>query len=150
MQRWIVIGVVAMILAMGGAVAGYRVIKQNRPSPIWVPMPVNPELPGDKRDEIRKELKGKLKERGLLGNVVKDLGLAKAWGLASDEAAIDELSRRVFVDSGETITPTGPVPTFNIGVTGKVKEKGLSEKIAMRLMDDVWKILGIDPPPRGD
>jgi hypothetical protein len=42
----------------------------------------------------------------------------------------------------------GKVPAIHIGVHGKRKESALSGKIAMRLMDDVWPILGIDPPPQ--
>ena len=31
---------------------------------------------------------------------------------------------------------------------GKAKESGVSGEIAMRLMDEVWKILGIEPPKK--
>ncbi len=137
-----------MALMLGCGVFAYRVYKQNRPQPIWVPLPLNSQLPGSKRDEIVKELKAKLDTPEIMLKVSKDLKLAQIWKLPSDSAAGEELSRRLFVTLGESQTHIGPTPTIDIGVTGAVKEKALSEKIAMRLMDDVWRIIGIDPPPK--
>lgn len=148
MQRWIVLGVVAMVLAAGGAALGYRAYKQSRPHPVWVPMPVNPELTGEKRDELAKDLKVKLGTSEKLTQISKDLNLTKEWALASDAAAADELKRRLFVNSGEMAGKMGMIPSINVGVSGKEKERIISEKIAMRLMDDVWDILGIEPPKR--
>jgi hypothetical protein len=42
----------------------------------------------------------------------------------------------------------GKVPAILVGLTGKNKEREVSGEIAMRLMDDVWKILGVEPPPK--
>ncbi len=42
----------------------------------------------------------------------------------------------------------GKVPAIHIGLTGKRKEREVSGAVAMRLMDDVWKILGIKAPPK--
>jgi hypothetical protein len=148
MQRWIAIGVVAMVLVLGGAAFGYRTLKQNRSAPIWVPLAVNPELDYEKRRDIAKELKSKLENKDLLTKVSKDLALAKEWNLASDAAAADELGKRLFVDVGQMDSPTGKVPSMNIGVRGKLKERDVSGKIAVRLMEDVWTILGVSPPPR--
>lgn len=149
MQRWIVFGVVVMILVLGGGGFAYKSYKENRPNPIWVPMPINPELPGDKRIEIAKELKELLKKPELLIQISKDLGLPKALQLPTDELAADEVARRLFVNVGETDSANGvKVPTINIGVTGMRKERVISEKIVMRLMEDVKKIIGIKPPPQ--
>jgi hypothetical protein len=148
MQRWIAIGVAAMILLLGGAYFARKSYKQNLPSPVWVPLPINPELPVEKQDEIARELKAKLSDRKILIVVSKDLGLAGEWELPTDAACADELARRMFVRAGEHETPLGKTPTINIGVNGKAKERRLSEKISMRLMDDVFEILGIEPPPK--
>lgn len=52
---------------------------------------------------------------------------------------------------GDVVTPMGgTAPSLNVGVSGKAKDAGISGEIAMRLMQDVWKILGIKPPPRKD
>jgi hypothetical protein len=151
MQRWIAIAAVAMALLMGGGAYGYRLIKQNRNQPMWVPLPINPELTGEKRDEIAKDLESKLKTEEKMLQVSKDLKLAEAWGLPSAEEAAKLLKRRVFVKVGETTSDTNTVvPSINFGVLGKAKEKELSGKIAMRLMDDVWELVGVKPPPKKD
>ncbi len=148
MQRWIVAGVVAVLLMAGGGLFAYRAYKQSRPAPVWVPLPINPELPMAKRDEIINNLKEKLGERQLLIKVSKDVGLAGKWGLASDEAGAVEIGGRLFVRAGEADTPMGKVPAIHIGVNGKRKEREVSGEIAMRLMEDVWPILGLKPPPK--
>jgi hypothetical protein len=149
MQRWIVAGVVAMMLFFGGGLFAYHSYKQNRPAPVWVPLPFNPEqLPMAKRDEIIIKLKEKLSEPGLLTKVSEDVGLVKKWGLPTNEACAVELGRRLFVKAGDADTPMGKVPAILVGLTGKNKEREVSGEIAMRLMDDVWKILGVEPPPK--
>jgi hypothetical protein len=70
------------------------------------------------------------------------------WGLVSDEAGAVEIGRRLFVRAGDADTPMGKVPAVHIGVNGKRKEREVSGQIAMRLMEDVWKILGIKPPEK--
>lgn len=148
MQRWIAIGVGAMILLLGGAFFAVKAIKQNRPGPVWVPLAIDPETPVEKQDEIARDLKAKLSDREILKVISKDLGLAAEWKLPNDAAGADELARRMFVRAGERETPLGKTPTIDIGVNGKVKERAMSEKISMRMIDDVSKILGIEPPPK--
>ena len=115
---------------------------------MWVPLPINPELPAEKRDEIIAKLKQELSETAVLTKVSKDLSLPAKWDLATEELAAQEISRRLFVRAGEADTPMGKVPAIHIGVNGTRKERDLSGQIAMRLMDDVWSILGINPPPK--
>lgn len=151
MQRWIAAGVLAVLLIGGmgfGGLFAYRAYKQNLPAPIWVPMPINPELPPDKRDEVINQLKAELTKNERLLKVSKDVGLVAKWELPTDEACAAELAKRMFVRAGEMDTPMGKVPSIHIGLTGKRKETEISGQIAMRLMDDVWKILGIEPPKR--
>lgn len=147
MQRWIAFGVVVVALVLGGTGLAYKSYKGNRPCPIWVPMPINPELPGEKRAEVAKELKAHLTKPEILMQVSKDLSLPKALGVSSDEQAANEVARRMFVDVGEADSTLGTkVPSINVGIKGKAKDQELSGKIAMRLMQDVWKVLGIKPP----
>lgn len=150
MQRWIAIAAVAIALLLGGGAYGFRVFKQNRNHPMWVPMPINPELTGEKRDEIAKDLESKIKTEENLLQVSKDLKLAEAWDLPSAEEAAKLLKRRVFVKVGETTSGMNTVPSINFGVLGKVKDKELSGKIAMRLMEDVWELVGVEPRPKKD
>jgi hypothetical protein len=148
MQRWIVLGVVALGLFLGGAYFAAKTYKQNRPAPIWVPIPINPELPVAQRDKIIGQLKKELSEPPLLAKVSKDLSLPAKWEMATDEQCAQELARRMFVRAGEADTPMGKVPAIHVGMNGKRKETEVSGQIALRLMDDVWPILGIDPPPK--
>lgn len=148
MKKWIVLGMVAMFLVLGGGVAGLWVYRQNRPQPIWVPIPMNAEVPLAKRTEIAADLKKSLLKPGVLIQVSKDLGLRQLMDMATDEAAANELAQRLFVDVGEATAPTGgSVPSLNIGVKGKRKDREISEKVAVRLMEDVYPLLGIKPPP---
>ncbi len=136
-----------MALILGGTAFAYKSYKENRPHPIWVPMPINSELPVEKRAEVAKELKAHLTKSDVLIQVSKDLALPKALGVSNDEQAANEIAQRIFVDLGEADSAMGTkVPSINIGVKGKAKDQELSGKIAMRLMQDVWKILGIQPP----
>ncbi len=146
MQRWIVTGVVAMFLLIGGGGVAYWNYKQGRPHPVWVALPLNPELSDEKRDEFAKELKAKLGTAETLTRISKELKLAKKWEMASDDEAAGELGRRLFVNIGEADSPLGKVPSLNIGVHGPRKDKGVSEEIANRLMVDVRKILGTKAP----
>ena len=135
-----------MFLLIGGGGVAYWSYKQNLPHPVWVPLPLNPELSDEKRDEVAKELKEMLGTTEILTRISNDLNLTKRWRMASDEKAAGELGRRLFVDIGEADSPMGKVPSINIGVHGPRKEKGLSEEIATHLMKDVRKILGIKAP----
>ncbi|MEO8613690.1 MAG: hypothetical protein ABI600_01000 [Luteolibacter sp.] len=148
MQRWIVIGVVAMAMMFGGGFFAFRTYKQNRPYPVWVPLPINPELPIEKQDQLAKELKTKLCDRETLIQVSRDLRLMYQWQMTSDAQCADELAKRIFVKAGETGSGLNHVPSIDIGVGGKTKERDLSGKIALRLMEDVRKILGNKPPQK--
>ena len=143
MQRWIAVGVVAMMLLVGGGGFARHVYKQNRAQAMWVPLPINPELPLAKRDALMQKLKTKLSDQALLVKVSRDLGLTHKWQVASDEEGARKIRERLFVKAGEADTPLGKVPSINIGVTGKYKERAISGEIAMRLMADVWQIAGL-------
>lgn len=100
----------------------------------------------EERDETIKQLNTKLHDPALLQKVVEDVGLTEKWDVESKREAVQRLSGLVFVRMGDMETPMGSVPAVHIGVSGKVKERELSGKIAVRLMQDVWKILGVQPP----
>lgn len=137
-----------MVLIFGGAAYGLWTYRQNKPVPMWVPLAINPKLPDDKRKEIVADLKEKLSERDRLLTVSKEMNLAKEWGLPSPEAAAAELKNRIFVKLGAMDSEMGRVDAIHIGVKGKRKDQQLCGNIAVRLMADVWKILGIEPPKK--
>lgn len=148
MQRWIIAGVIALALICGGGYAAIKIYKQNRPAPVWVPLPINPELPVAQRDEIIAKLKAALSEKERLVVVSKEVGLVGKWRLPSDEAGAAEIASRLFVREGEADTPNGRVPAIHIGIKGKRKETKVSGEIAVRLMKDVFDILGIQRPEK--
>lgn len=148
MQRWIVVGGLVLILLFGSGIYAYSNYKQGRPHPVWVPMPINPEVPEEKREEIATSLRTKLSSEDVLIQVSKDLGLPAKMEVASDSAAAEEVRKILFVKEGEMESPRGRIPSINIGVKGKARDHKLSGEISMRLMEDVWKILGIEPPPK--
>lgn len=137
-----------MMLLFGGGLFAYYTYKQNRPAPVWVPLPIRADLELARRDELITNLKTKLSDKEVLISVSKDVGLTKKWKLSSDEEGASEIGNRLFVKVGEADTPMGKVPAILIGVTGNRKEREVSSEIAMRMMQDVWTILGIEPPPQ--
>ena len=134
------------MLGLGGGGYAWWNHKQNRPAPLWVPMPINPERTDEEREKVAKELKAKLDNPAILIQISKDLNLTHKWNLPSDEAAAGEISKRLFVRVGEADTPMGKVPSINVGVDGKVKEMKVTGEIATRLMKETMKIFGIKPP----
>lgn len=133
-------------MACGAFVYYKKVHLPNQPHPVWVPLPINPELPSAKCQELVKDLKKKLSDTDLLVRVSRDMGLVKKWNLPTDEMCARELASRIFVRTGDADTPMGKVPAIHVGVNGKEKESGLTTELAMRLMREVWNILGIKPP----
>ena len=148
MQRWIVLGVLALGLLFGGGAGALWLYRQNSPAPMWVEIPINPDRTDQEREQAVKDLLTKLRDKEILLKVSQDMHLAEKWETNSDAEAGVELSKRLFVELGDTAGPLGRIPAVHIGVKGKKKEVKLSGEIAMRLMDDVWKILGVKPPPK--
>jgi hypothetical protein len=146
MQRWILIGVAALLLVLATGVFGYWQYRQNRAEPIWVPIPLNKELPLEQRDEMVKKLKIELCQKDRLVQVSKELKLTEKFSLPSDEAVAAELTERLFVKVGEFKTATVTIPTLDIGVDGAHKDSKTSAEIAQRMVQEVWKILGVKPP----
>lgn len=147
MQRWIVLGVVAMMLALGGAYAGYKTYQSNRPGPIWVPLTIRPDLEKEKRDQTCESLKAYVMDDARVLAVVRDLELARIWSLDSEEDAAAELKRRIFVRQGRAGGPFGDAPAINVGVQGKQKEKPMTKRIVERIMKDVQMVIDMPQYP---
>lgn len=140
-------GVVAMILLIGGGGFGYWTYKQNLPAPLWVPLQVNSDRTDDELAKVARDLKAELDRPAILIGISKDLDLTHKWNMPTNEAAAGEISKRLFVKVGEADTPRGRVPSINVGLEGKRKEMKVTGEIAMRLMKETFKVLGIEPPP---
>lgn len=155
MQRWIVIAVLGAILfGLGGGYALWT-YRQNRPQPVWVPLALNESLPLEKREQLAVQIKTKLLEGTTLRDAVKETGLAARLGLPSDEAAEAEVRKRLIVEVGEADVPSAAgiapvkVPSINIGIRAQRKSFKPMSEVSMRIMRDVWKMLGIKEPSSG-
>ncbi len=124
-------------------------MKQNRPDQQWVPMPLNPSSSVEERAQLQEELLAYLKTEDALRRVVKDLSLQQRWNVPSEKDAIDQLKSSMFVRTGEFRNPMTQetLPTVDIGVNGKRKERVLMGEIAMRLGKETRKHLGIEEKP---
>jgi len=146
MQRWIVIAVVgALLFGLGGGFALWT-YRENRPKKVWVPLALNEELPAEKREELATQIKGKLLEGTIIQDAVKETGLTNKLKLSSASEAEAEVRKRLFVEVGEAETPAGTVPSINIGLNCQRKSYDAMGAVAMRMMRDVWKMLGIKEP----
>ena len=149
MQRWIGLAVVLFVLLTGGAWYGYRQIKANRPHPVWVPLAINGALSREDQLKAVAEIEKALRKPEVLRDICADLSLTESWGISQADACISELKSRIFVKTGTMDTPKGSQPAILVGIRGKVKHKEISEKICMRMMEDVAKALNLPPPPKG-
>ncbi|MGC4015653.1 MAG: hypothetical protein QM755_14195 [Luteolibacter sp.] len=143
MQRWIVIAVIALVLATAGG--GYALFnyRANKPERIWVPL----KLPEADLKPVSKKLDEALRKPALLSSIVKDLGLVSRFNVPTEEAAVAELSKRLFVEVGEANPPSDRTPALNVGVAGKRKERALLNEISSRVMKDVMALFGVSQPP---
>ncbi len=141
MQKWIVAGLVAIVIFCVGGWFAIKAYKQNRPHPVWVELAINPKLPTKQRDETIGMLMEKLRDRRILEQVSRDVGLKRKWQLATEDAAVDEIAKRLFVRPGDTQGKIGRVPALHIGLKGKRKESVVTGEVAVRLMPEVVKIL---------
>lgn len=146
MQRWIVIAVVgALLFGLGGGFALWTYY-QNRPKVVWVPLALNEELPVEKREELAVEIKAKILEGSTIPDAVRDTGLTSKLNFSSAAEAEAEVRKRLFVKVGEAETPAGRVPSINVGLDCQRKSFDAMGQVAMRIMKDVWKMLGIKEP----
>ena len=146
MQRWIVIAVVgALLFGLGGGFALWT-YRQNRPQQVWVPLALNEELPEEKREELAAQIKEKILEGNIIKDAVKETGLTNKLKLSSDAEAEAEVRKRLFVKVGEADSPMGTVPAIHVGVNCQKKSFEAMGAVAMRIMKDVWKMLGIKEP----
>ena len=112
-----------MVILLGGGAFSYHTYKINLPvHPVLLQFPVPVESTSKERSDKIDWLKRVLLEPSLLTKVSKNAGLAKKLQLATDDAAANDLGKRLFVEIGEADTPQGRVPVMKIGLHCKVKE----------------------------
>jgi len=148
MQRWIlwaVLGAVGLVVMFFGARYAKREYHLRQPDRIWVPVALRADLSMEDQKNLAKRIEEKLRTDAILRPVVVDVGLQAKFKQESEDAAVKELDRRLFVEVGSAETPNGTVPSINIGVSGIGREKEILGDAAMRIIRDVWLMIGIDP-----
>ena len=136
MQRWIVLAACVFLLGGGGAFAMWN-RHQNKPDAVWSPLVLNANSTDNEKESLQKQVDTFLRGRTVLATVVKDLGLVARFQVGSEEEAIDELSRRMFIEIGQANPPANTSTSLNVGVRGKAKEHALIGEISSHLMKEL-------------
>ncbi|BCU76104.1 hypothetical protein [Luteolibacter sp. LG18] len=142
MQRWIVLVAALVILASGGAGFAYLNYRKNKPDRIWVPL----KLQEKDLKPASEQIGTALRKPAVLMKIAKELNLAAKFKVASDEAAVAELSKRMFIEVAEANPPSDRTPALNIGVNGTRREHATLQEISARLTKEVFDLAGIKQP----
>lgn len=149
MQRWILwaaLGVVGLVVMFFGAKYAKREYNLRQPSRIWVPVPLRADLSMEDQKKLAEQINVKLRTDEILRAVVMDLDLREKFKQPSEDAAVKELNRRLFVEVGSADMPNGTVsPSINVGVNGIGHETKLLGEASMRIIKDVWRMVGVNP-----
>lgn len=142
---WAVLGVVGLVVMFFGARYAKREYHLRQPSRIWVPLALRADFSMEDQKKLAEEINTSLRTDEILRAVVMDLNLRQKFKQPSEDAAVKELDRRLFVEVGSADTPNGSVPSINIGVSGIGHEADLLGEASMRIIREVWRMNGIDP-----
>lgn len=142
---WAVLSVVVLGLLVGGGLFGYREYLRGKPDRIWLPLTLRADFSMEDQKKLAEQIEAKLKTDEVLRQIVIDVDLQKKFSHPTQEAAIKDLKRRLFVETSTADTPSGTVPSVNIGVAGKGGEHDVLGEATTRLIKDVSRMMGIDP-----
>ncbi len=143
---WAALGAVGLVLMFFGARFAWREYHLGKPSRIWVPIALREDISMEEQKKLAEQIGEKLHTDAILRKVVTDVGFQQKLGLPTEDAAVKELDHRLFVEVGTAKTPSGgQVPSINVGVSGIGHERELLGEASMRIVKDVWRMLGIDP-----
>jgi hypothetical protein len=142
---WAGLGAVSLVLMFFGAKYARSEYYLRKPAKIWVPLALRPDFSMEDQKNLAEQIDGKLRDGDLLRQVVIDVGLQEKFKQPSQDAAVKDLDRRLFVEVGTADTPAGPVPSINIGVGGTGHESKVLGEASTRIIRDVWRMIGIDP-----
>jgi len=119
---------------MGGGAFAYRTHQQNRPiHPVLLELPIATSASPEERAAAAKALTQKLREPALLTRVSKASGLTIKLKFATDEAAANDLGKRLFVELGESDTAQGRMPVIKIGLNCTVREYNTMVEVSKHL-----------------
>lgn len=149
MQRWIIPAVLALVLVFSAAIFGYYHLKMQRPAPVWVPLPFQPNISEERQQQLVDKLKADLMNKEVLEKVAHDTDAAKYLDVPSDAKAAEVLLSRMFIKIGGCVGPDGETQGVHIGLNGVRKDAAFTQKVVERIGKDVWGALGIEPPGGG-
>lgn len=148
MQRWILwacLGFVGLVAVLFGAKYAREEYLLRKPDKVWVPLALRADISMAEQKKHAEEIDAKLRTDEILRRVVIDVGLQEKFNQPSQDAAVKDLDRRLFVEAGTADTPTGTIPSINIGVRGTGHEHDILVETSMRIIRDVRRMIGIDP-----
>jgi hypothetical protein len=117
----------------------------RQPDKVWVPLALRADISMAEQKKLAEQIEGKLRSDEMLRQVVIDVGLQEKFKQPSQDAAVKNLERRLFVEVGSADTPAGTVPSINIGVKGTGHEHEILGEASTRIIRDVWRMIGFDP-----
>ena len=128
------------VLVVGGGAFAYRTYRQNRPiHAVLLQLQISPDAAPSEQATTLKAVMQKLREPALLTRASKEAGLTKKLQFATDEAAANDLGKRLFAELGEADTPKGRMPVINIGFNCKVKEFNTMTEVSQHLNQTLKK-----------
>lgn len=150
MQRWIVLGALVLTLLGGGTVFGIWKYKRAQPDRQFVPLAFNPESTEEQRQQSVDQLRQALLTDAVLTGIARDCGIEAKWKLGSEQAAVEELKKRVIIEAGETRMQGIPTATLNIGFKGIAAETSELKALAERMMADVQRLVAPGATPSAE
>jgi hypothetical protein len=140
------LGVAGLVLMFFGARYAKREYHLGQPARMWVPLPLQGGVSMEGQNKLIKEIGEKLRTDAVLREVVIDAGLQEKFGQPTEDAAVRDLDRRMFVEAGTVKSPSGiEVPSINIGVSGTGHDQAILAEASTSLIKHVWIMLGFDP-----
>jgi hypothetical protein len=143
MRKWLIPGVAVMALLLGGGAFAYWTLKQNRQDPQWTKISLRLPPDGEQLKKLEGEVNGRVKSDGVVLAVVKELDLARRWNLSGEAAAAAELRKRLFVRLNRN-------NELDIGMTGKVKERQLTQATVSRVTAKFMESVAASAPRRAE
>ena len=149
MQRSILLGLVAVLILLLAGGGGIWWKRQNGVDAQWVQMPINPASTKDEREQTITAIRGVLLKDAVLQKLGKELNLQTRLGLKTEEETVERLKNSLFVREGEITDPLTQqkMPSIDIGVNGKSKERALLGEIAISLANETSTQLGLKEKP---
>lgn len=129
-KAWIAVSL-ALVLLVGGLGGGLWVMRQNKPAPFWLELPVREGTSTEDVDRMIAALRVSLTGDEVLRVLVKEAHLVERWKLADEGAAMAELRKRIYVRRADV------AGKFIIGVQGKRKEMAATKSVT----DQIGKMM---------